>query len=296
MMVHEGRQGMQSIPVLFDPLQQADGNVSLSPSASKPARALASWQAAGFPIEVRSFEPVPVSLLRRIHDPDHVDGILAGVRPNGFGNTNRAVAESLIWTNGSMVAAAREALGNGRVACSPTSGFHHAQNALAHGFCTFNGLVAAVVAVTDDGFQARIGILDLDAHWADGTHDVLESLPEGAVRAEHYSFGGDPLCYSASGIPEWMRRLPAIVEGMASRCGLILYQAGADPHIDDPFGGMMTTAQMQERDRVVFRTCARLGVPVAWNLAGGYQEPFEAVLGLHDTTMRECVDAYIQAA
>lgn len=50
---------------------------------------------------------------------------------------------------------------------------------------------------------------------------------------------------------------------------MVLCQAGAAPHIDDPLGGILSTAQMQARDRTVFQ---QLGAgPLVWNLAGGYQ-------------------------
>ena len=68
-------------------------------------------------------------------------------------------------------------------------------------------------------------------------------------------------------------------------CDVLLYQAGADPHIEDPLGGWLTTAQLRERDRLVFESSERYGVPIAWNLAGGYQEPLSKVLKIHDNTM-----------
>ena len=52
---------------------------------------------------------------------------------------------------------------------------------------------------------------------------------------------------------------------------VILYQAGADTHRDDPLGGVLTTAQMFMRDQIMFETAKNLGVGIAWNLAGGYQ-------------------------
>ena len=71
---------------------------------------------------------------------------------------------------------------------------------------------------------------------------------------------------------------------------LLLYQAGADPHIDDPYGGILTTHDLLERDRTVFRAARELGVAVAWNLAGGYQRDaqgtIQPVLDLHLNTMR----------
>jgi nucleoside-diphosphate-sugar epimerase len=65
---------------------------------------------------------------------------------------------------------------------------------------------------------------------------------------------------------------------------------GHGSHEDDPLGGWLTTEEMVERDRIVFETLARKGIPVAWNLAGGYQEPIERVLGLHSDTMRVALE------
>ncbi len=32
---------------------------------------------------------------------------------------------------------------------------------------------------------------------------------------------------------------------------LVIYQAGADMHVDDPLGGIMTTDEMRQRDDLV---------------------------------------------
>lgn len=82
----------------------------------------------------------------------------------------------------------------------------------------------------------------------------------------------------------------------------MLYQAGADPHINDPLGGFLDSDQLRERDRIVFAGLKALGVPVAWNLAGGYQQKrrmdgswdISAVLAIHDATMAECVAAFVE--
>ena len=75
-------------------------------------------------------------------------------------------------------------------------------------------------------------------------------------------------------------------------CDVVLYQAGADPHIDDPLGGWLTIEQLRERDRLVFENAERFGLPIAWNLAGGYQSPLRKVLDIHDNTMLECVSVF----
>ena len=88
------------------------------------------------------------------------------------------------------------------------------------------------------------------------------------------------------------RSIPGLVTAMED-CDVILYQAGADPHIDDPLGGWLTTEQLYERDLLVFQAAAELGIPVAWNLAGGYQTPLSKVLRIHDGTMRACAETYL---
>lgn len=66
----------------------------------------------------------------------------------------------------------------------------------------------------------------------------------------------------------------------------------ADPHVDDPLGGWLTTAELRDRDRLVFETAQRGGIPIAWNLAGGYQEPLRKVLDIHDNTMLACASVF----
>jgi acetoin utilization deacetylase AcuC-like enzyme len=73
---------------------------------------------------------------------------------------------------------------------------------------------------------------------------------------------------------------------------VVLYQAGADPHIDDPLGGFLTTSQMAMRDWKVFQGLKERGIAVAWNLAGGYQSPLSKVVQLHLNTMRACLEAF----
>jgi acetoin utilization deacetylase AcuC-like enzyme len=76
-----------------------------------------------------------------------------------------------------------------------------------------------------------------------------------------------------------------IIETMRD-CDVIPYQAGADPHVDDPLGGWLITEQLFERDRRVFHAAHALGLPVTWNLAGGYQSPLRKVLDIHDNALR----------
>jgi acetoin utilization deacetylase AcuC-like enzyme len=274
-----------SLPVFFTPRMVAESE-SFSPSAAKPAQVVASWRACGLPIE--AFEPPPVTVdqLARAHDRAHVEKILMGLSPNGFGNRSPEVAASLPFTSGAMLAGARHAIAHRTITCAPVSGFHHAEHRLVGGFCTFNGLMVAALALHVEDRAARVGILDCDVHYGNGTDEIIARL--GAESwIDHFTAGEG--YFKREHAAKLLADLPARVRAMQS-CDVVLYQAGADPHVDDPLGGMMTTAELRRRDEIVFEILAELGVPVVWNLAGGYQRAADGsipvVLEIHENTAR----------
>ena len=284
------KQGLQSIPVFYSEHMVADV-ASFSPSAGKPRHVLAAWQKAALPITLCTIVPVTEHEVSLAHDPAYVRGILRGGLPNGFGNTSLEVARSLPYTTGSMLAAARAALKDGH-ACAPVSGFHHAHYDSAGGYCTFNGLVIAAQKLLLEGAVQRVLILDCDMHYGDGTDDILNRLKlTGSIT--NATFG----CWfhQPADASAYLMRLRDTVARF-DRFDLVLYQAGADVHVEDPLGGVLTTQQMIERDQIVFDAARATHTPIAWNLAGGYQEPLSKVLELHTNTLRECVRAFASAA
>ncbi len=264
--------------------QTAESNQSFSPSAGKPAQVVASWQRKfGKAVEVVNFEPLTRDDIALAHDRKYVDAVLDLRTSNGFGNKSADVAATLPYTCGSFYAAARHAAVMRENAESPTSGFHHAGYADGGGFCTFNGLMVAAQKLYRAGFT-KVGILDLDMHYGNGTEQIIWKL--GLDYITHYTFGGSGVNQASAA--EWLKCLPEILADFAG-CDVVLYQAGADPHVDDPMGGVLTTVQMYLRDVAVFTAFRGNGVPVAWNLAGGYQKPLRRVLDLHDNTFRACL-------
>jgi acetoin utilization deacetylase AcuC-like enzyme len=262
---------------------------SFSPSAGKPLAALASWKCLGIPLQVRMPDPVTREQLILAHNQAYVEGVMNGALRNGFGNTHPAVTASLPWTTGAMLSAAREAISNGRTAVAPCSGFHHAGYSSGGGFCTFNGLMVTALALLHEGNATRIGILDCDQHYGDGTDDIRRELGV-MTQIPHYSAGSKRRVRSEA--KPFLRQLPKIIESFAG-CDVLLYQAGADPHVDDPLGGWLTKEQLEKRDRIVFETVSRMHLPIAWNLAGGYQTPLRKVLDIHDNTLLACAEIYL---
>lgn len=278
------------VPVFFDSRMVCTDKLP-SPSAAKPAQVVADWKRAHLKVK-ESF----VSLAARkdfelVHDADHITAIYGLRKKNGFQTLSQAVNGTLAWTSGSFLTAARWAVQHQGIACSPSSGFHHAGFDVAHGFCTFNGLMVAAAVLRRDGFEKPIGIFDADYHFGDGTTDILKrGLVSDVIHVTAET--GYPLEANA-----FFEKLPSILEGFKS-CGLLMYQAGADCHIDDPYGGFLSSEQMRLRDKMVFEFCVKEGIPCVWNLAGGYQESIvrgkktiQKVLDLHAQTMIECLTA-----
>ena len=102
------------IKVFYTPKQSVDqgqqgfDNILKSPSAKKPS--LIAEALKSFPnVEIIEPNPVTIDDLKLCHDPDYVDRIMNLQEDNGFGNRSKEVAESLLYTNGSMCDATRAA-------------------------------------------------------------------------------------------------------------------------------------------------------------------------------------------
>jgi acetoin utilization deacetylase AcuC-like enzyme len=245
-------------------------------------------------LEIIDFQPATREDFYSAHERRMVDEILDMKRANGFGNTDKSIAESLPYTTGSILSAARyvnEAalMGEAVAACSPTSGFHHAGWDYCHGYCTFNGLMVAAIDLLKT--NERVGIIDCDYHYGDGTEDIIERLKL-RQRVLHFTAGESHKTRHHA--LKFLERLPAVVDEMfQAGVKVVLYQAGADQHARDPLGGFLSQTEMRARDALIFDSLRSRGMGVVWNLAGGYQDPIRKVLKFHINTMKECINAYL---
>ncbi len=175
-------------------------------------------------------------------------GVLNGTIPNGHGNCDLDVAQSTLWTVGSMIAAARNSLRCG-IACSPSSRFHHAGYEFNHGFCTFNGLVIAARKLLADESVNAVGVLDCDWHHGNGTDDIIGRL---GLKNEilHFTSGAAILENSVAYF-DWIQS--AVRTVIDAGVDAVMYQAGADAHVDDPLSGLLTDTELAVRDEYVFK-------------------------------------------
>jgi acetoin utilization deacetylase AcuC-like enzyme len=321
------------ITVYFSEAMQQK-NSSFSPSSSKPAQVIVDWE-KHFPgkIAILPVQALNKDVFKKIHQTDYVNGIFNGTKANGFGLKDAQFSDTFLYTSGSLYQASIQALETG-LAISPTSGFHHAGYAKAEGFCTFNGLVLVAKMLFEQHHVDKIGILDFDMHYGNGTVELLKKHHMNYVT--HYTAGRyydlyypslnfiKPVIKSvynhfftqkkvtpnnSTAQPQLRQKLlakkgkgddfiaqiPDILERF-KECKIIIYQAGADQHINDPYGGLLTYEQMIERDRLVFEFAKNNQIPLVWNLAGGYQRDssgsIEPVLQCHRNTFETCLRIY----
>jgi acetoin utilization deacetylase AcuC-like enzyme len=279
------------IDVFYNEAMHAENPNAYSPSASKPKYVVADWkfQPDIAPhVNVRPFRRMSPVGLSRVHDSNYVYNVLNCIEPNGFGNKDPEVAQSLLHTTGSMYMAAGHAKMHG-IAVSPTSGFHHAHYDSGGGFCTFNAL--ALVALQYGHPDSKVLILDFDQHYGDGTEEILNRMELNDC-VSHITAGKS--YRSAAEALKVTREVDHMLK--TGIYGLVVFQAGADMWEHDPLGGLMSLDQLRERDHNVFSACKRNDVPCVMNLAGGYAKDaegtIEPVLAIHRQTMRELISVY----
>lgn len=215
------------------------------------------------------------------HDPRYVADVFSGRRANGFGNVRTDVLEQVVAANSCFVTAAEVALERG-VAFAPVSGFHHAGYSSNFGYCTFNGLMIAAERLWCACKVRQILILDFDGHYGDGTDDIIDMLGL-----------SDSITHLTRHKPfeEAEQATAAALSAIGELPDLVMLQAGADSLLSDPFGaGYFTNEQWVERDQKIFRACKSLGVPIVWNLAGGYDG--QHTVKMHYATWRSACDIF----
>jgi acetoin utilization deacetylase AcuC-like enzyme len=289
---------LSSIPTCFSENYSADTPTASMAKLAPVARAA---ERAGY---VRLHDPglIDREKLRVLHDPDYVRAFITGkgrlANAQGW-DWSTQIRNGVLAINAGMLAGAVMAMEKG-IAANVGQGFHHAKPERGWYYCTFNGLAL----VAQEFPEKRIFVLDCDEHCGDGTAEFTKVLPN----LFNFSINGTDwgmhksdrsICRHLKPVREdftpYRKALEEAFETIrAWKPNLILYQAGVDPHVDDPISShSMTTEQLLERDRIVFRFCKSEKIPVLFVLAGGYQTPIEEKLvPLHLNTFKAAYEEY----
>jgi acetoin utilization deacetylase AcuC-like enzyme len=241
------------------------------------------------------------------HDAAYVGAFLAGglderaMRRIGFPWSPGLVARTLASVGGTLAAAADsfQAGYGGNLA----GGTHHAFREKGSGFCVFNDIAVAVLALRSEGRASRAAVVDLDVHQGDGTAAIFEHDPAVLTTSIHGRNNFPFRKWSSRidiGLPDGMgdeeylavleELLPQVVEFAPE---VVFYQSGVDGLASDRLGRLaLTIAGLRERDRRVFTVCRSHGIPLVITLGGGYSEPIALTAEAHANTFLTAAEIY----
>ena len=246
--------------------------------------------------------PASRKTLERVHWTEYLDNFEKGsldkviLRQIGLPWSRGLVKRAMASTGGTLLAG-RLALEYG-IAINLGGGTHHAYPGYGAGFCILNDVSVALRQLRAEGLINRALITDLDVHQGDGTAWIHREEPEIFTFSMHCGINfpfhkqiGDMDISLDEGIQDrgyldlLKEHLPFLIK---EHCpDLIFFNAGCDPHRDDPLGKLdLSSEGLFERDTNVFRTSRSSGIPVAGVLGGGYSRDHSEIAERHAIVVR----------
>ncbi len=147
---------------------------------------------------------------------------------------------------------------------------HHASSGSSWGFCYFNNMAIALLALKQEGLIQRAMVLDIDLHFGDGTVNILSNKEWVEVH--------NP---SARDRREYLQEVEGALA--SAQVDVIGISAGFDFHQED-WGGLLTTEDYEIIGRRVRETARASGGGCFAILEGGYNH---RVLGVNAAALLE---------
>jgi acetoin utilization deacetylase AcuC-like enzyme len=262
--------------------------------------------------DLQQAEPASEEQLLRAHCSEYIYKVLQGelsdkeIRRIGFPWSPELVERSRRSVGGTL-AACRAGLEDG-IAVNLAGGTHHAYSDHGEGFCVFNDVAVAALAMQAEARTNRVLIVDCDVHQGNGTASIF-ARNETVFTFSIHGAKNFPFHKEASDLDialqdgceddEYLQKLAAGLETSLGRAkaDLMIYIAGADPYRNDRLGRMsLSKAGLQERDRMVREACQRYGLPVAIVMGGGYSPNIDDVVDIHFQTIQLAVESWARFA
>ncbi len=247
------------------------------------AEGLAGWRKLLRP------EPASVGDLLSVHTREyletlhHAEGFTSILGfPLNDDLRERALAAQRVQVGGTIMAA-RHVRGHRRIAAHLSGGLHHAGPETGGGFCIYNDVAAAIVALRNDGFKEPVLVVDLDLHDGNGTRAAFARDPTVFTFSMHNRDWDHQEAMASRSVElagevgddryrETLRtELPPVIEEFQP--SMVFYVAGTDVAADDKLGNWdLTAAGILARDQFVLESLGgrRPRLPVVITLAGGY--------------------------
>jgi acetoin utilization deacetylase AcuC-like enzyme len=202
---------------------------------------------------------------------------------------------------GATIAACRAALSE-KIAVNLGGGTHHAFHNHGRGYCWLNDSAIAGRAMQAENLAEKIMIVDCDVHQGDGTAEIVGNDPafftfsiHGKNNFPYHKENSDLDVELDDGTADWAY-LDALEKGLAAAmqrftADLVIYLAGADPFENDRFGRLALTKEgLAKRDRLVFNSLNKYGLPVAVTMAGGYAPRIQDIVDINFQTIEAALE------
>ena len=243
-------------------------------------------------------KPATSESLSIAHAPSYIEAVRAGNLTKqqqailGLPWSEVLKQRSFVAPNGTLLAA-QLALQTG-IACHAAGGTHHAHRDFGAGFCVFNDLAFAALALLKLKLVKKVLILDCDVHQGDGTASILvnekaiftcsihchENYPAKKAKSDL-----DLPISKGAGDNEYLATVNQAlleIDRLKFYPDLVLYDAAVDVHRNDKLGLLdMTSDGIRERDKLVLSYFKKRHIPIVTTIGGGYGENREEVAQRH---------------
>lgn len=242
------------------------------------------------------------------HTPAYLDKLVQQTlstseqRKIGFPQSTSLTHRELVIAQGTIDCCSH-ALQDG-VALNIAGGTHHAFADRGEGFCLLNDMAVAANYLLHKRMASRILIIDLHVHQGNGTASIFAQddrvFTFSMHGAHNYPFhkelsdldiplldGTDTKTY----LSLLQETLPGLLQQV--RPDFAFFLSGVDILETDKFGKLRVTLEgCRERDRFVFQTLKRQGIPVVVAMGGGYSPDVRTIVTAHCHTFKLALDLY----
>ena len=251
----------------------------------------------------------PISDVQCVHNSEYVLNVKQGnlsradERKINLPWSKRLARRSFLAIQGTLQTS-QLALENG-VACHLAGGTHHAFKDCGSGFCVFNDLAYASIALLNQKKVKKILILDLDVHQGDGTASICENIDNIFTCSIHCknNFPFDkknsnldvPIDDEVNDL-KYINILTTTLDQIESifMPDIVFYDAGVDVHSNDDLGNLnLTDDGIKKRDEIVCEYFKEKKIPLCTVIGGGYSKNRQELASRHFSIFETVSKTYL---
>ena len=251
----------------------------------------------------------PISDVQCVHNSEYVLNVKQGnlsradERKINLPWSKRLARRSFLAIQGTLQTS-QLALENG-VACHLAGGTHHAFKDCGSGFCVFNDLAYASIALLNQKKVKKILILDLDVHQGDGTASICENIDNIFTCSIHCknNFPFDkknsnldvPIDDEVNDV-KYINILTKTLDQIEFHFtpDIVFYDAGVDVHSNDDLGNLnLTDDGIKKRDEIVCEYFKEKKIPLCTVIGGGYSKNRQELASRHFSIFETVSKTYL---